>query len=128
VEQNLLHIISLGDKNVLWIKSTNEDVLWTEITELLEKINNAMSRTLMVNMTSCLRLHRIKIVDENSQHYPFLGLIGYSDDLEVEKGKEINKLFYTKIISGREVQQAVTELRQELNDEKYTAYLHKVLR
>lgn len=113
-----LHIISHGDNNGLWIKSTNEDVLWTEITELLEKINNAMGGNLMVNMTSCLGLYGIKIVDENSQHYPFFGLVGYSDDLKVEKGKEINKLFYAKIIGGREIQQAVAELRQELNDEK----------
>lgn len=113
-----LHIVSHGDKTGLWVKSTKEDVFWADFTKLLEQINNAMGGTLMVNMTSCLGLHGIKMVDENSENYPFFGLVGYSDDLEVDKGKEINKLFYKKIMDGKEVQEAVKELRDELKDDK----------
>jgi hypothetical protein len=113
-----LHIVSHGDKTGLWVKSTEEDIYWEDFTKLLERINQAMGGTLMVNMTSCLGLHGIKMVDESSEHYPFFGLVGYSDDLEVDKGKEINKQFYKKIMEGKEVQEAVTELRNELNDDK----------
>lgn len=113
-----LHIVSHGDKTGLWVKTTGEDIFWTDFTKLLEQINKAMGGTLLVNMTSCLGLHGIKIVDENSDNYPFFGLIGYSDDLEVDRGKEINRQFYTKIMDGKEVQVAVSELRKELKDDK----------
>jgi len=113
-----LHVVSHGDKTGLWVKSTEEDILWSDFTKLLEKINNAMGGALIVNMTSCLGLHGIKMVDENSEHYPFFGLVGYSDDLEVDNGKEINKLFYKKILNGKEIQAAVNELKNELKDDK----------
>ena len=77
-----LHIVSHGDENGLWIETTNEDITWYEFRNFLENINSSMGSSLIINMTSCLGLHGIKIVDEKSSLLPFFGLIGYSEDLE----------------------------------------------
>lgn len=112
-----LHIVSHGDKDGLWIKSTDEDILWTDFKQLLGQINDAMGGTLLLNMTSCKGLNGIKIVDANATNYPFFGLIGYSVDLEVDRGKDINKMFYEKILNGKQIYDAVSELKKELNDD-----------
>lgn len=111
-----LHIVSHGDENGLWIESTDEDITWEEFRNLLKDINLAMNGSLTVNMTSCLGLHGIKIVDENSSILPFFGLIGYSEDLEVDKGKEINRLFYKKLLAGTQINKIVEEIKTELSD------------
>lgn len=111
-----LHIVSHGDENGLWIESTDEDVSWKEFRNFLKNINLSMGGTLTVNMTSCLGLHGIKIVDEKSSMLPFFGLIGYSEDLEVDRGKEINNLFYKKLLDGKQINVAVDEIKTELSD------------
>ena len=113
-----LHIISHGDTNGLYIKSTEQEIPWIKFRNFLKNINNAMGKTLMLNMTSCLGLHGIKIVDKNSIIHPFFGLIGYSDDLEVNRAKEINKLFYQKMVDNKPVNIAVQEIKKELTDDK----------
>ncbi|WP_299111513.1 hypothetical protein [uncultured Winogradskyella sp.] len=111
-----IHFISHGSKDGLWIKETQEDILWSEIRQHFNEINNLLGGTLTINMTSCLGLHGIKIVDENSTDYPFFGLVGYSKDLEVSQGKKINELFYSKLLNNKNVNEAVIEMKQELND------------
>jgi len=111
-----LHIVSHGDENGLWIETSNEDITWNEFRDYLKNINSSMGGTLTVNMTSCLGLHGIKIVDEKSVVLPFFGLIGYSEDLEVDRGKEINNLFYKKLLDGKQINEAVDEIKMELSD------------
>lgn len=111
-----LHIVSHGDENGLWIETTNEDITWYEFRNFLENINSSMGSSLIINMTSCLGLHGIKIVDEKSSLLPFFGLIGYSEDLEVDRGKEINNLFYKKMLDGKQINDIVDEIKIELTD------------
>jgi len=111
-----LHIVSHGDKTGLWIETTQEEVTWEEFRSFLQTINTSMGGTLTINMTSCLGLHGIKIVDENASTLPFFGLIGYSVDLEVDRAKEINHLFYQKLLDGKQINEAVEEIKTELND------------
>lgn len=110
-----LHFISHGYEKGLWIKSTKEDIYWSEFKKHLKEINDILGGTLTINMTSCFGLHGIKIVDENSTDYPFFGLIGYSKELEVDKGKKINELYYSKLLDNKKINEAVDEIKQELN-------------
>jgi len=118
-EKFALHIISHGDAKGLWIKSTDEDVLWTDLRNFLKEINSHMKGSLIVNMTSCLGLHGIKIVDENEAQLPFFGLIGYSKDLPVGIGKEFNREFYQKMLAGEDISQAVSEIKTTLSDDNF---------
>jgi hypothetical protein len=113
-----LHIVSHGSEKGLWIKSTDEEFLWSEFRSFLNRINQSMGGTLTVNMTSCFGLHGIKIVDEKLKSHPFFGLIGYSEELDVNLGKDINHRFYKKLADGKQVPQVIDEIKNELNDNK----------
>lgn len=111
-----IHIVSHGDATGLWIKTTQQEISWDEFRNFLKNINASMGGTLTLNMTSCLGLHGIKIVDENATLLPFFGLVGYSKVLEVNKAKEINHLFYKKLLEGKQINEAVEEIKNELSD------------
>lgn len=112
-----IHFISHGDKDGLWIKETKEDIYWNEFTTHLNEINNNLSQTLTINMTSCLGLNGIKIINEGDTDLPFFGLIGYSEELEIGRGKRINELFYTKLLDNKKIDEAVEEIKAELSDQ-----------
>jgi hypothetical protein len=111
-----LHFLSYRDNNGLWIKSTDEDLLWTEFRSNFEQLNNANNHQLTLDMTSRFGIHRIKIADDASADDFFYGLIGYSAELEINRGKEIDTRFYGKLLGGKLVNQAVEEIKNELND------------
>lgn len=113
-----LHLVSHGDDTGLWMRTTAEEVIWSELRQYFAEINKSMDDQLTVNMTSCFGLHGAKVVDENSPSLPFFGLIGYSDLLEVPRCKQINSLFYSKLIDGKPINIAVKEIRSELPDDK----------
>jgi len=131
-----LHIICHGNSEGIGLKATNERIKWKEFREKLSIINKLMNQSLIVNMTSCFGLHGIKIVDEHSTDYPFFGLIGPSQKIGVKRADRINKLFYSKQLEGKQVQEIVKEINKEIGTEQiycissegYKAiknYLHK---
>ncbi len=111
-----IHIVSHGDATGLWIETTKEEILWEDLRSFLKDINTNMGKTLTVNMTSCLGLHGIKIIDESSETLPFFGLVGYSIDLPVPQAKKINHLFYQKLLDGKQINTAVEEIKTDLSD------------
>ena len=113
-----LHIICHGNIQGIGIKETNEILQWEEFREKLYSINNLMNQRLICNMTSCFGLHGIKIVDENSNNYPFFGLIGPTKEIEVDIAKKINQLFYLKQLDGKEIQNIVKEINNEIGTEQ----------
>jgi hypothetical protein len=100
-EKFALHFVGHGNEQGIGIKTTNEFLPWEDYRMFLNNINSHMNGNLLVNMTSCKGLHGIKIVDVNTLPLPFFGLIGCSKNLKVSKGKQINQLFYYKIIEGK---------------------------
>ena len=78
-----IHIISHGNKNGIGIKATGEPILWKELGDMLGVINNEMNNGLILNFTSCMGLHGIKITEHIKM--PFFGLVGYSEKIENHK-------------------------------------------
>jgi hypothetical protein len=112
-----LHIVAHGNKDGIEIRTTKELISWKEIESSFIKINDAMEGQLLVNMTSCKGLNAIKIADKINSD-PFFGIIGYVDDLPVDRAKDINKLFYSKIAEGKPVDIAISEINTELGIDK----------
>ncbi len=113
-----LHIVCHGNKDGIGIKATNERIKWEEFRERLFKINDFMSRSMIINMISCFGLHGIKIVDENSEDQPFFGLIGPAQKIGVKKADKVNRLFYSKQLDGKQIQDIVKEINDELGSEQ----------
>ncbi len=109
-----LHIVSHGNNDGIGIKATGEPILWADFGDMLGVINKEMSNGLIINFTSCMGLHGIKIAEYVKT--PFFGLIGYSEKLKIAKGKAINELFYTKLSEGKPIQEIIPEIQKELND------------
>ncbi len=118
-ENICLHIISHGSEYGICLLTSQELVYWAEFTDLLENINVNLNGTLLVNISSCLGLNAIKIIDENSYSTPFFGLVGYSKILEIERAKEINNLFYNKLLVNPNINEVVEEIKQQLEDKNF---------
>jgi len=116
----LLQIVSHGTENGLFIEDTNDDILWCELCAQLQKLNNKMSNTLIVNMTSCRGLNGAKIVDISETNYPFFGLIGCARDLYVWEGKIVNELFYEGLIDNQKINELIPQIQQELKKQGTT--------
>ena len=107
-----LQIVSHGSDKGLWIKETNEFVCWDELRDNLYKLNHKLCNTLIINMTTCKGLNGIKIVNENTNDYPFFGLIGCYRDLYINEGKTVNDLFYNKLIEGKDISIIISEIQR----------------
>ena len=112
----IIHFISHGNKSGIGIKSTKELIEWDEFRQLLRNINTKMNGNLVINITSCFGLNAIKINNEADETPAFFGLIGYSKRLKASKGKEINRLFYGKMLEGKQVNVSVEEVKLETSD------------
>ena len=126
-----IHFVSHGGDKGLWIKSTKEYVLWETFRQYLKQTNDHMNGALTINMSSCFGLHGIKIVEPTADNLPFFGLIGYNVKLKVKRAKEINKSFYSKLISGQQINEAVENTKTELSDENLfciTAQGYKIIK
>lgn len=108
-----LHIVAHGNKNGIGIVETKELVTWNEFNVHLSLLNEKLSNTLIVNMTSCKGLNGIKANDENKRNYPFFGLIGCHRNLKTTEGKFANELFYSKLLEGKNITEIVPEIQSE---------------
>ena len=107
----MLHFVAHGNKQGIQIGT--DFVTWEILRPYLQAINVATERTLLLNMSTCKGLHGIKIVDADGE-YPFFGLIGAKDDLEVSDAINANKIMYRKWLDDLPVQQIVPETNAEL--------------
>ena len=115
----MFHFVGHGNKKCIAFKHTSELITWDELTSILTEINEASGNTLVLNMTSCFGLHGIKTVNPFSAGNPFFGLIGYSDKLKVKVSKQANDIFYSSLIVGMKINQAVSKLQADLNDKNF---------
>jgi hypothetical protein len=111
-----LQIVSHGTEEGLWIEGTQEDIYWADLRTQLYELNQKLSNTLIINMTTCRGLNGVKIVDELKNAFPFFGLIGCSRDLEVGEGKMANEMFYSKLLEGKDIAVIIPEIQQEFKD------------
>lgn len=110
----ILHIVSHGSRNGLWIKSTDERIAWAELRQPLRSINEAQKRTLIVNLSSCFGLHGIRVAKRNR---PFYGVIGPSVELEVPTARDLNRSFYTGMANGKPINVVVNEINAFAGDQ-----------
>jgi hypothetical protein len=108
-----MHVIAHGNKNRLAIGGRDGVPMdWAEFENILTKINNTMSNSLLLNMSSCFGLHAIKIADRQTS-YPFFGLIGYDAPLKINDAKLINQLFYSNLKKNTDVPSVVEAIKKE---------------
>lgn len=107
----MLHFVAHGNED--GIQVGKDFTPWSTIRPYLQKIHVASNQTLLLNMSTCMGLHGIKIVDQNGQ-YPFFGLIGAKEKLLVTDALKANKIMYRKWLDDLPVQQLVPETNQEL--------------
>ena len=115
----MFHFVSHGNDSGIGFKHSGEFISWSELTDILTKINEASHNTLVLNLTSCFGLHGIKTVNPFKTGNPFFGLIGYAEKLKILVGKQANEIFYDSVISGLKINQAVDKLQADLNDKKF---------
>lgn len=115
----MFHFVGHGNKKCIAFKHTSEFIAWDELTSILTEINEAFGNTLVLNMTSCFGLHGIKTVNPFSDGNPFFGLIGYSEKLKIKVAKQANEIFYTAVIGGMKINQAVIKLQADLKDKNF---------
>jgi hypothetical protein len=108
-----LQIVSHGNNFGIGIAETKELITWKEFNSYLGLLNDKLSNTLILNMTSCKGLYGIKMNDEAKENYPFFGLIGCNRNLKVVEGKLANELFYTKLIEGKNISEIIPEIQGE---------------
>lgn len=107
----MLHFVAHGNEQ--GIKIGTDFVTWEVLRPHLQEINVATERTLLLNMSTCKGLHGVKIVDSVGE-YPFFGLIGAKDDLDVSDALNANKIMYRKWLNDLPVQEIVPETNAEL--------------
>jgi hypothetical protein len=115
----IFHFVAHGNDECIGFKHTGEQVKWEVLGKVLSEINEAAENTLVLNMTTCLGLHGIKSVDFSTSGNPFFGLIGYSDTLPISTGIKANEIFYGHVIDGKQINEAVRLLQNEMNDDKF---------
>lgn len=108
-----IHIVSHGSTEGLLLKHQTQLVQWSVIKSKLLVINQALGNTLLINMSTCKGLHGAKMVDDESDVFPFYGLIGCHRDLYIYEAKIINRSFYEKMISGKDVSLITAEIQAE---------------
>lgn len=107
----MLHFVAHGNEQGIQIGT--DFVTWEVLRPHLQEINVATERTLLLNMSTCKGLHGVKIVDGVGE-YPFFGLIGAKDDLDVSDALNANKIMYRKWLDDLPVQEIVPETNMEL--------------
>jgi len=107
----MLHFVAHGNEQGIQIGT--DFVTWEVLRPHLQEINVATERTLLLNMSTCKGLHGVKIVDSVGE-YPFFGLIGAKDDLDVSDALNANKIMYRKWLNDLPVQEIVPETNAEL--------------
>jgi hypothetical protein len=116
-EHFMLHVISHGGEEGLWVKSTNEDIWWRELTPVLEEINSAMSGHLLANFSSCIGGKAIHIVNAAAERTPFFGMIGPRRTIDAGEAIAANAAFYRSLMSDSDVPKAVEAANSALGDE-----------
>lgn len=107
----MLHFVAHGNEQGIQIGT--DFVTWEVLRPHLQEINVATEQTLLLNMSTCKGLHGVKIVDSVGE-YPFFGLIGAKDDLDVSDALNANKIMYCKWLNDLPVQEIVPETNAEL--------------
>jgi hypothetical protein len=109
-----LHFVAHGNTN--GIGTSDEFCSWEKLSSILQEINEAADGTLILNMSTCMGLHGIKITRLKGRH-PFFGLIGCNDKLQFADALKANRIFYRKWLEGMPIQQIVPETNSELGKE-----------
>ena len=104
-----MHFVCHGNAHGLELRATGEFIRWSELTEDLRKMNDAMGGQLTVNMSSCRGLHGVKIVSGEGG-LPFFGLVGPKEDIQVETAQRVNRMYYDLQLGGMRVDEAVQEV------------------
>jgi hypothetical protein len=113
------NIIAHGNKKCISFKHLEVRIYWTELAEILSKINHATENTLVLNMTTCFGLHGIKMIEDLPKDNVIFGLVGYSQKIKFVVAKALNKLFYKYLKSGIEINEIIKKVRMESKDTKY---------
>lgn len=109
-EKFVIHLISHGCDEGLTIQ--DRTLRWEDLRPLLQSINEAMEGSLIVNMSSCLGLHGIKIVDPDDERLPFFGVIGSDRLLDYRDAIDLGRLFYVRLHQGGDVDEIVRQVNQ----------------
>uniref|UniRef100_UPI00313C80FD hypothetical protein n=1 Tax=Yersinia enterocolitica TaxID=630 RepID=UPI00313C80FD len=107
----MLHFVAHGNEDGILIG--DEFITWDVLRTTLQDINMATKGTLLLNMSTCKGLHGVKIVPASGE-YPFFGLIGAKNDLDVSDALNANKIMYRKWLDDLPVQQIVPETNKEI--------------
>jgi hypothetical protein len=110
----MLHFVAHGDEKGIDVGRDTAD--WHQLRTPLERVHHATNYTLLLNLSTCKGLHGIKIASDSGA-YPFFGLIGAKDDLEVADALAANRILYGKWIAGMPVQSIVAETNADLGSE-----------
>ncbi|MCW3110734.1 MAG: hypothetical protein JWQ09_5240 [Segetibacter sp.] len=112
-----INFISHGNENCIGFKPSRESLSWEELSLLLETINGALNKTLLLNMMSCFGLNGIKVNDFKKELFPCYGLVGSANKLKMPDAKSINKKFYYKLFDGIEINVILPEIQSEIETE-----------
>jgi hypothetical protein len=110
----MLHFVSHGNED--GIAAGAQFASWIKMRPFLKRIHAATKETLLLNMSTCKGLHGVKVVDETDA-YPFFGLIGAKEDLGVGDALRANGIVYTKWLEGMTVPQIVAATNSEMGKE-----------
>ncbi|HCS21434.1 MAG TPA: hypothetical protein DIW47_12885 [Bacteroidetes bacterium] len=110
-ENFMIHFVSHGNSDGLYIEASDEFIIWDELRDLIFPINSQVRESLVLNMTSCFGLNVIKANDPSNVDRPFFGIIGCHRDLVIREALVINTLFYESLMSGCEIGYIIGEIQ-----------------
>ncbi|HEY3295647.1 MAG TPA: hypothetical protein VGL38_09415 [bacterium] len=115
-EKFFIHVVGHGSEDGIGIGEF-DFLTWSELRKALVPMNELMSGSLILNMTTCRGIHAVKSVSIGDTTYPFFGLIGPKDDLGVADAIDINMRLYRKWIAGGSINEIVRAVNAELNQD-----------
>lgn len=115
----MFHFIAHGNKDGIGFKHTREFISWDDLEKILTLINSHSENTLVLNLTSCYGLNGIHTVNPFSSDSPFFGLIGYTEKLKSKTSKQANDIFYSAVIKGEKINDALRLVQKSLKDKNF---------
>jgi len=109
-----IHLISHGGEEGLHLQ--NSVLKWEDLRPLLQSINQAMAGALIVNMSSCLGLYGIKVVDPEEESLPFFGVVGSDRLLDYRDAIDLGRRFYVMLHQGGEVDDIVRRINEDFRE------------
>jgi hypothetical protein len=124
----MLHFTAHGSSDGICNQHTIGTITWDELREPLTKINSALNGDLVVNMIACKGINGVKMDAILTREPPFFGLIGPTQNIQLETARDVCRQFYNKIVNNGEIIAAVTELIDQSNQPLIWAKSAQMLR